>query len=307
MATIFNKVIKNLSIILIKKFQIQNLIFAKIFTMQNYLEFNFKIKPLHPWNEILMAELIEIGFDSFTEEYDGILAYVQKELFNETELKSLDLLNNPEIEIIYTSAEMPNINWNEEWEKNFSPINIEDKVSIRAEFHEPSNLPFEIIIQPKMSFGTGHHATTYLMIQQMLDMDFNGKKVLDMGCGTSVLAIFAKIRGAAETLAIDIDEWSVENSGENAARNNVEFKVELGTADNLGKEKFDIILANINRNILISDIPAYVKNLNEKGELLLSGLCFFDVDDILEVCSAENLKLKKKIQREEWVSLLLEK
>ena len=275
--------------------------------MQSYLEFNFKIKPLQPWNEILMAELIEIGFDSFTEEYDGILAYIQTELLNQTELTSLALLNNPEIEITYTSQEMPNINWNEEWEKNFSPINIEDKVSIRAEFHETANLPFEIIIQPKMSFGTGHHATTYLMIQQMLDMDFKGKKVLDMGCGTSVLAIFAKMRGAADTLAIDIDEWSVENSGENAVRNKVEFKIELGTADNLGKEKFDIILANINRNILISDIPVYVKNLNENGELLLSGLCFFDVDDILEVCNSENLKLKKQIQREEWVSLLLEK
>ncbi|WP_417429865.1 50S ribosomal protein L11 methyltransferase [Halpernia sp.] len=275
--------------------------------MQNYLEFNFKIKPVQPWSDILMAELIEIGFDSFTEEHDGILAYIQKEFFSENELKTLDLLNNPEVEIFYTSQEMPNINWNEEWEKNFSPIIVEDKVSIRAEFHEAKNLPFEIIIQPKMSFGTGHHATTYLMIQQMLDMDFKGKTVLDMGCGTSVLAIFAKMSGAAETLGIDIDEWSVENSIENAARNNVDFKVELGTADNLGKESFDIILANINRNILISDIPIYVKNLNENGELLLSGLCFFDVDDILEVCNAENLKLTKKIQREEWVSLLLEK
>ncbi len=281
--------------------------FCKNYFMQNYLEFNFKIKPVQPWSDILMAELIEIGFDSFTEEHDGILAYIQKEFFSENELKTLDLLNNPEVEIFYTSQEMPNINWNEEWEKNFSPIIVEDKVSIRAEFHEAKNLPFEIIIQPKMSFGTGHHATTYLMIQQMLDMDFKGKTVLDMGCGTSVLAIFAKMSGAAETLGIDIDEWSVENSIENAARNNVDFKVELGTADNLGKESFDIILANINRNILISDIPIYVKNLNENGELLLSGLCFFDVDDILEVCNAENLKLTKKIQREEWVSLLLEK
>lgn len=275
--------------------------------MQNYLEFTFKIKPLQPWNDILMAELIEIGFDSFTEEYDGILGYIQKELFDESKLKELELLNNPEIEITYSSVEMPNINWNEEWEKNFSPINVEDQVSIRAEFHEASTLPYDLIIQPKMSFGTGHHATTYLMIQQMLAMDLTDKTILDMGCGTSVLAIFAKIRGAADTLAIDIDEWSVENSKENAVRNNVDFKVELGTADNLGKECFDVILANINRNILISDIPVYVKNLNEGGQLLLSGLCFFDEDDILEVCYAENLKLVKKIQREEWVSLLLEK
>ena len=275
--------------------------------MQNYLEFNFKIEPLQPWNEILMAELIEIGFDSFTEEHDGILGYIQKELFKEEELKEVQLLQNPEINISYTFHEMPNINWNEEWEKNFSPINIENQVSILAEFHENQNLPHEIIIQPKMSFGTGHHATTYLMIQQMLDMDFENKTVLDMGCGTSVLAIFAKQQGAGKTVAIDIDEWSVENSIENAARNKVELEISQGTADNLGSENYDIILANINRNILISDIPTYVSILNNGGQLLLSGLCFFDVDDILEVCTEQKLTLKKKIQREEWVSLLLEK
>ena len=275
--------------------------------MNNYLEFNFKIEPLQPWNEILMAELIEIGFDSFTEEHDGILAYIQKETFKEEELKEVHLLQNPEIKISYTFQEMPNINWNEEWEKNFSPINVEDKVSIRAEFHGNQNLPHEIIIQPKMSFGTGHHATTYLMIQQMLDMDFENKTVLDMGCGTSVLAIFAKQQGAGKTVAIDIDEWSVENSIENAARNSVELEISQGTAENLGSENFDIILANINRNILISDIPTYVSVLNSGGQLLLSGLCFFDVDDILEVCTAQNLTLKKKLQREEWVSLLLKK
>lgn len=275
--------------------------------MTSYLEFTFKIKPAQPWSEILMAELIGIGFDSFTEEHDGILAYIQEDLYNEEKLKTLNLLNSPNVEISYEYKTMPNINWNEEWEKNFTPINIDDKVLIRAEFHESQNLPYEIIIQPKMSFGTGHHATTHLMIQQMYDMDFEDKKVLDMGCGTSVLAIFAKQRGAGDTLAIDIDEWSVENSHENAERNNVELRIELGTADNLGKEKFDIILANINRNILISDIPTYVADLNEGGELLLSGLCFFDVDDILEVCKEQNLTLEKQIQREEWVSLLLKK
>jgi len=275
--------------------------------MAAYLEFNFKIKPLQPWNEILMAELIEIGFDSFTEEHDGILGYIQKDLFKEEELKDIYLLQNQEVEISYTYEEMPNINWNEEWEKNFSPINVEDKVLIRAEFHDSDPNMHEIVIQPKMSFGTGHHPTTHLMIQQMLDMDLENKKVLDMGCGTSVLAIFAKQKGAGRTVAIDIDEWSVENSKENAARNNVELDIELGTAENLGKEKFEIILANINRNILISDIPTYVSVLEDGGKLLLSGLCFFDVDDILEVCTEQNLKLEKKIQREEWVSLLLSK
>lgn len=275
--------------------------------MQNYLEFSFKIDPLYPWGEILMAELIEVGFDSFTEEYDGILAYVQKDLFDENEMTHLLVFNNSEVKISYTYQEMPNINWNEEWEKNFSPINVENKVLIRAEFHEPNTNLHEIIIQPKMSFGTGHHPTTHLMIQQMLAMDFQDKKVLDMGCGTSVLAIFAKQRGAGHTVAIDIDEWSVENSHENAQRNNVKLHISQGTADSLGTETFDIILANINRNILISDIPAYVSVLNEDGFLLLSGLCFFDVEDILQVCKEYKLTLINKQQREEWVSLLLAK
>ncbi|WP_052910214.1 50S ribosomal protein L11 methyltransferase [Riemerella anatipestifer] len=275
--------------------------------MQSYLEFKFTITPPQPWSEILMAELIHIGFDSFTEETNGILAYIPKNDLNEDAIKSLYIFAQEGVEIDYTYTEMPNINWNEEWEKNFSPINVEDKVYIRAEFHEPQSLDYEIIIQPKMSFGTGHHATTYLMIQQMLEMDFQGKKVLDMGCGTSVLAIFAKLKGAGDTLAIDIDPWSVENSKENAERNQVSLRIEEGTAENLGQEKFDIILANINRNILISDIPIYVSVLEKGGQLLLSGLCFFDVEDIMEVCTAQNLTLNKKVQREEWVSLLLEK
>lgn len=275
--------------------------------MQNYLEFDFKISPLQPWNEILMAELIEVGFDSFTEEHEGILAYIPKDIFDEKELSSIALLNNEEIKISYSYREMPNINWNEEWEKNFEPIYVADKVLIRAEFHEPNPTLHEIVIQPKMSFGTGHHPTTHLMIEQMLEMDFKDKTVLDMGCGTSVLAIFAKQRGGGRTVAIDIDEWSVENSKENAVRNNVELNISLGTADNLGSEKFDIILANINRNILISDIPTYEGVLNSGGQLLLSGLCFFDVDDILEVCTKANLVLKNRQQREEWMSLLLEK
>lgn len=272
-----------------------------------YLEFNFKISPLEPWNEILMAELIEIGFDSFTENYDGILGYIQEDIFDEEQLKNVPLLNSSEVSIKYTYDKMPNINWNEEWEKNFTPINVVDKVLIRAEFHEPNPNLHEIIIQPKMSFGTGHHPTTHLMIQQMLEMDFEGKTVLDMGCGTSVLAIFAKQNGAQKVVAIDIDEWSVENSIENANRNQVELEISQGTADNLGSETFDIILANINRNILISDIPTYVSVLNKGGQLLLSGLCFFDADDILEVCNENGLKLINQQQREEWVSLLLEK
>ncbi len=275
--------------------------------MQTYLEFRFTVTPPQPWSEILMAELMECGFDSFTEEHDGILAYIPKERYDEAELKETPLLNHSEVRVEYSFSEMPNINWNEEWEKNFSPINIENQVQIRAEFHEPDGAPYEIIIQPKMSFGTGHHATTYLMIRQMLDMDFQDKYVLDMGCGTSVLAIFAKMRGAADVLAIDIDEWAVENSTENVLRNGTNVRVKMGDASALGAENFDIILANINRNILISDIPKYVSVLNDGGSLLLSGLCFFDVDDILEVCRENGLTVVRQLQREEWVSILLHK
>ncbi|WP_394264959.1 50S ribosomal protein L11 methyltransferase [Bergeyella zoohelcum] len=275
--------------------------------MQQYIECKFVIEPLQPWSEILMAELITIGFDSFTEEQDGILGYIPVSLFDEKKFDELVAFNSSEVKISYSFAEMPNINWNEEWEKNFDPIYVEDKVLIRAEFHEANPNLHEIIIQPKMSFGTGHHPTTHLMIQQMLEMDFKGKTVLDMGCGTSVLAIFAKQKGADRVMAIDIDEWSVENSKENAVRNQVELEIAQGTADNLGKDTFDIILANINRNILISDIPTYAQVLHKGGYLLLSGLCFFDVEDIMKVCQENNLELIGKQQREEWMSLLLMK
>jgi len=280
--------------------------------MIEYLEFDFKIKPLTPWNEILIAHLIELEFDSFMENTDGFLAYIPKNKFDEEKLKELYPMHLPEVDIVYTFKEMPNINWNEEWEKNFSPINVENKVYIRAKFHlsyqqSENEIEHEIIIHPKMSFGTGHHATTYLMIQQMIDMDFTNKKVLDMGCGTSILGIYAKKRGAKEVLCIDIDQWAVENSKENADLNNTSIQVEQGTAENLGREKFEIILANINRNILISDIPKYVEVLEKDGLLLLSGLCFFDIEDILHVCEEQNLTLSKKFHREEWVSLLLKK
>lgn len=252
-----------------------------------------------------MAVLIDIGFDSFTENVDGITGYIPSASFDENSLRDVISQYQEGAEISYTISEMPDINWNEEWEKNFQPIRVEDKVLIRAEFHEPEPALHQIIIQPKMSFGTGHHPTTYLMIQQMLDIDFEGKKVLDMGAGTSLLAIYAMQRGAAEADAIDIDHWAVENSVENAARNGVVLRVEQGTSENLGDKKYDIILANINRNVLMDDIPRYVDVLHDKGLLILSGLCFFDENDILEVCQAASLTLEQRLQREEWVSLRL--
>ncbi len=275
--------------------------------METYLEFDFKISPLKPWDEILMAHLLELNFDSFTEEKEGLLAYIPKDLFVKSDLDNHPLMNNPEVTITYTYQEMPKINWNEEWEKNFEAIEVEGKVRIRAEFHEPKEGFHEIVIQPKMSFGTGHHPTTHLMIQQMLEMDFHDKTVLDMGCGTSVLAIFAAQKGAKEVDGIDIDEWSVENSIENAKRNSVSISVAQGTAESLGSKMYDVILANINRNILISDIPTYASVLKEGGDLLLSGLCYFDVQDILNVTQEVRLELLEQKQREEWMVLHLRK
>ena len=182
---------------------------------------------------------------------------------------------------------------------------IEDKTPQRTSIAQLGE--FGLIDHLTKNFEINHTSTLKGIGDDAAVLDFKDKKVLDMGCGTSVLAIYAKMKGAKDVLAIDIDEWSVENSKENAERNNVELRIELGTAENLGKEKFDIILANINRNILISDIPTYVKDMNGGSELLLSGLCFFDVADILEVCTEQGLKLKNKQQREEWCSLLLEK
>jgi ribosomal protein L11 methyltransferase len=274
--------------------------------MQAYLEFTFDISPIEPWNDILASQLIEYGFDSFAESPDGIMAYIQKDLWTDGQIDDLWLLAHDEVNISYTYQEMPNINWNEEWEKNFTPINIEDKVLIRAEFHPTQNLAHEIVIQPKMSFGTGHHATTYMMIKNMYGMDFTDKKVLDMGCGTSVLAIFALQKGAKEALAIDIDEWSVVNSAENAQRNQVTLRVIEGTAKSLGQDgfdDFDTILANINRNILMADLATYVSCLKKGGTLLLSGICDFDEKDITEHCQSLGLTPISRDQRNEWMCL----
>ena len=273
--------------------------------MNNYLEFNFNISPLQPWNEILMAELIEIGFDSFTEEHNGILAYIQKDLFDDKQLQEINMFSNEAVEISYTYQEMPNINWNEEWEKNFEPINVENQVSIRAEFHSNQNLPHEIIIQPKMSFGTGHHATTYLMIQQMLDMNFENKTVLDMGCGTSILAILARMRGARPCTAIDIDEWCVRNSIENIELNHVDdIAVSQGDASSLtGKGPFDVIIANINRNILLNDMKQYVACMHTNSELYMSGFYIDDIAAIREEAEKNGLAFIHYKEKNRWAEV----
>lgn len=270
----------------------------------NYIEYKFTITPLEPWRDIFLALLSECEFESFEDTANGMNAYLKKDLDDENEvLERIQILHETKIEYIKTEIEQ--VNWNEVWESGFQPIIVNDECYIRAEFHPiKPEIPYEIIIQPKMSFGTGHHETTHLMVEYLLELDFEGKDVLDMGCGTSILAILAKKRGANYVEAIDIDKWSTENSHENAERNNVELNIRLGDVSLLGDRMFDTIIANINRNILVADIPEYVKVLNfAAGELILSGLMEGDFEDIVEVCTRNGLKFISKKQRNEWIAL----
>ncbi|GIJ96033.1 ribosomal protein L11 methyltransferase [Capnocytophaga stomatis] len=276
--------------------------------MHNYIEYDFTIEPLGVASEILVAELAECGFESFVDSERGILAYIQENLWNENILNDVYILQSPEFKISYTFKTIEQINWNEEWEKNFNPIVVDNICTVRAPFHELPSTLYDIIIEPKMSFGTGHHETTYMMLQFLLNTDLKGKKVLDMGCGTSVLAIMAEKRGAKSITAIDIDNWCVENSLENAERNNCKnITVKLGDASLLDNENFDIIIANINRNILLSDIPQYAKSLSSGGMLFLSGFYESDVPAITDKCNENNLEFAEKLERNQWVALKFRK
>ncbi|WP_196885492.1 50S ribosomal protein L11 methyltransferase [Aureivirga sp. CE67] len=269
-----------------------------------YIEYDFKVNPIIPGNEILIAELGMVGFESFVENEEGFKAYIQKREWNENILEEISILNSEMFTISYEVKEIEQVNWNEEWEKNFEPIQVADLVSIRAPFHENPNLKYDIVIEPKMSFGTGHHQTTNLMIQQLIDLDLENKKVLDMGCGTGILAIFAEMKGAQPIDAIDIDNWCFVNSVENVDRNNCKhISVYEGEASLLDGKSYDLIIANINRNILLNDIETYNNCLNEGGVLLLSGFYTEDIPIMDEKASSLGLKLDKTLELNNWVSL----
>lgn len=269
-----------------------------------YIGYTFLIKPVEPGAEILIAQLGMVGFESFVENEHGVTAYIQENDWFENILDNIQILNSKEFEISYVKETIEQTNWNSEWEKNFNPIQVDNLVSIRAPFHENPNLDYDIIIEPKMSFGTGHHETTHMMIQQLLAMDLNNKKVLDMGCGTGILAIFSEMKGASQIDAIDIDNWCYENSIENVSRNNCKnISVFEGDATLLKNQKYDIIIANINRNILLKDMEAYINCLNNNGAILLSGFYKEDVQVIDNAVKQYNLTLDKIIERNNWVSL----
>lgn len=273
-----------------------------------YIGYHFTIEPIELGSEILIAELGEKAFESFIETETGISAYVQKDLWSETILEDIHILDNPEFKINYTFEEIEQVNWNEEWEKNFEAIEVDGKCHVRAPFHEKTNAEYDIVIEPKMSFGTGHHETTHMMIQHILETDFTNKKTLDMGCGTAILAILAEMKGAQPIDAIDIDNWCYLNSIENAERNNCNhISVYEGDASLLVDKKYDIIIANINRNILLNDMQHYVNCLNENGILFLSGFYTEDIPVISESCIAKGLTYEKQFEKNNWVALRFKK
>ena len=270
----------------------------------SYIGYHFTIEPKELGSEILIAELGEKAFESFTETETGIDAFVQKELWDETILDGIFILQSEEFKINYTFEEIEQINWNEEWEKNFEPIEVDGKCHVRAPFHPKTEAEFDIVIEPKMSFGTGHHETTHMMIQHLLEMDVTGLKTLDMGCGTAILAILAEMKGAQPIDAIDIDNWCYLNSIENAERNNCKhINVYEGDAALLQGKKYDLIIANINRNILLNDMQSYVDCLNAGGTILFSGFYEEDIPFIDNSCTEKGLTYIKKFQRNNWVSL----
>ena len=271
---------------------------------QIYIGYDFIVSPLQPATEILIAELGYVGFDSFVESEKGVTAYIQKDEWNAFILDDINILNSKEFEITFKFNEIEQTNWNEEWEKNFEPIVVDNQVTVRAPFHDKPTTKYDLVIEPKMSFGTGHHETTYMMIQHILKNDFKNKSVLDMGCGTGVLAILAEKVGANELDAIDIDNWCYVNSLENVERNNCEkVSVYEGDVKLLDGNNYDIIIANINRNILLVDIPRYTKCLNKNGTLFLSGFYKEDIQMIESKCNEDMLKLEEIIERGQWVSL----
>jgi len=269
-----------------------------------YIGYTFNVEPVQPGTEILIAELGYAGFESFVETSDGVIAYIQEKDHSASVLESIYILSSEEFKITYSFETIKQTNWNAEWEKNFNPIVVGDQCAIRAPFHDPFDVKYDIIIEPKMSFGTGHHETTHMMIEHILASNFMNKSVLDMGCGTGVLAILAMKKGAPSVEAIDIDNWCYLNSLENISRNDCDLITVLeGDASLLDGKQFDVIIANINRNILLNDLSTYVACLNENASLFLSG--FYDSDCALIEASCQNLglKLEKKRTRNNWVAL----
>lgn len=254
--------------------------------------------------EILVAQLAEIGYESFEEEENKLTAYIQAPDFNMDillEIENIKSINEShDLEHEFIEA----VNWNALWESNYDPVTIKN-CHIRAPFHEPNNnAEFNILLHPKMAFGTAHHETTAMMIEHILNIDCNGLRILDMGSGTAVLAILASLKGASELIAIDNDEWAFNNANENFELNNVDNIIAvLGDANNIKEYGlFDIILANINKNILLSDIKFYNESLKSGGKIFFSGFYENDLDDIKNECSKYGLIFVGYLTKNDWTA-----
>jgi ribosomal protein L11 methyltransferase len=275
-----------------------------------YLEYSFNKPDIDLKQEVFIALLNEEGYEGFLESDDYLKVYLPENLKDEIRLsKILNQISDEKYQISYSCTLIPEKNWTEQWESDFQPIEIDDEVRIRASFHDlDKRFNYDLLIDPKMSFGTGHHSTTRLMIRAMLEHDFNALRVLDMGCGTGVLGILASKMGASSVIAIDIDEWSYRNSLENVKNNlcaNIE--VYIGNIDQALKKKCDIILANINRNVLLADMTAYYNILDRNGVLILSGIMEHDLKIILESARKNGFLETKVFSENQWHSLILNK
>jgi ribosomal protein L11 methyltransferase len=278
--------------------------------MQNYYQYQFTVKNPEHWNEILIAELENTAMESFMEEETGFSAYSTNSQIDE---EIIDILNqyqtsNIDFEVSYKKITIPYQNWNEEWEKNFQIVEIDNWCVIKAPFHQiEKNYTHIITVAPKMSFGTGHHPTTYLMMKAMKEIDFNGKSVLDMGSGTGILSILASKLGAKSIDAVDIEEWAFENCKENANLNNCDFNILLGNESVVPAKKYPIILANINKNILLQQLDFYSVHMEQNGTILVSGILSSDEKEITENFAQKGFNLIQIFTKENWLCIQFEK
>jgi ribosomal protein L11 methyltransferase len=262
------------------------------------------------FKELLMAEIAEAGFETFMETDEGFEAYVEMENFNKEEVDAIIKKYSEQTSLTFGFDKIEKQNWNEAWEKSYEPIMVDDQILIRASFHQiEKKFPYEIIITPKMSFGTGHHQTTYLMVKNQLTIDHAGKRVMDAGCGTAILSVMASKRGAKEIEAFDIDEWSITNGNENADVNGCDnIHIQQGKITEVRLTgKFELILANINKNVLLDEIKLYQTYMNSGALLLLSGFFTEDIDDLKAEAVKYHLDEVRRDERENWASLLLVK
>lgn len=275
----------------------------------NYIVLNFECDPAY--SDMLIAELSQVDFDTFLETESGFQASIVAEAYDEDAVNEIvERYRGIVSPLSYVVEEVEKKNWNEEWEKHYDPIVVDDKCVVRASFHEPAHgYPYEIVINPKMSFGTGHHETTYLMLKVQLGLDFKGKSVLDLGCGTGILAIMAHKLGATSIETCDIEEWAVTNSKENFMLNDCpEIRCYEGTVEAIpDRQPRDIILANINRNVLLEEIPTYSTLLKADGYLLLSGFYEKDIPDIEKIAVNQGLKKLRYETKKDWVAVVFEK